>query len=578
MLSLAHHLSHLAVLLMVLAVATAALTGWGRIGARGLGLAAIELPLFTLLPWLGFSLLLPLAALLHFIFPMNLWMSLALGGIGLAGLWLPGVPIARDHHALERLLRIHWMAVTLAVVMLLAWCSRSMTVPDNHDTGLYHLTSIRWLNEYPLVPGLGNVQGRLAFNQSYFFFPALLNLAPYWWHGAGAGSVLLLALTAATTLEAGWRGWVARPWSFWLLLAVATYAGNLSAPTPDSPAALLQVVVFLLLLRLLATRERPDEAFDACQAGVLLLCVCMPTIKLSAAFFALASILVAAGCRLDRLASRRTLWLKAIAWCCLVALVHVARGYFLSGAPLYPVKLGALWSLDWTVSAEMFEGEARWIYEAARNPNYATEPIRHGWRWLGPWLHGFPRGTAALFGAALLCALADALLALRGSQRPSPVLRSPLYWLYLPLLGATVFWFFAAPDPRFLGLVPALLLFLAAMMLLRRLRLQFPATALSMPRSTPVRRGAFAACLLLVLLKLAGPRMMSVSGWHPLPVVTGPMRQTDSGLVVLVPTEDPYCWYAPLPCTPYFNPALRLRGDPQRGLAAGFSVQPTTRP
>ena len=51
-------------------------------------------------------------------------------------------------------------------------------------------------------------------------------------------------------------------------------------------------------------------------------------------------------------------------------------------------------------------------------------------------------------------------------------------------------------------------------------------------------------------------------------------RTLPSGLVVNVPSNETLCcWNAPLPCTPYPNPALRLR-DPGN-LEAGFRIDPT---
>jgi hypothetical protein len=47
----------------------------------------------------------------------------------------------------------------------------------------------------------------------------------------------------------------------------------------------------------------------------------------------------------------------------------------------------------------------------------------------------------------------------------------------------------------------------------------------------------------------------------PLPRPAIVVRHTLSGLAVYVPTEGQQCWDAPLPCTPYFDPSLRLRDE-----------------
>jgi hypothetical protein len=76
-----------------------------------------------------------------------------------------------------------------------------MEAPGSYDSGLYHFGSIKWLNEAPLIPGLANVHMRFGFNQSYFGFLALSNLAPYWNKGYAAGGLFILLLTALTIFQ-----------------------------------------------------------------------------------------------------------------------------------------------------------------------------------------------------------------------------------------------------------------------------------------------------------------------------------------------------------------------------------------
>ena len=45
-----------------------------------------------------------------------------------------------------------------------------------HDTGLYHAQNIKWIQEYAVVPGLGNVHGRFAFNSMFFPVSALFSI------------------------------------------------------------------------------------------------------------------------------------------------------------------------------------------------------------------------------------------------------------------------------------------------------------------------------------------------------------------------------------------------------------------
>ena len=65
----------------------------------------------------------------------------------------------------------------------------------------------------------------------------------------------------------------------------------------------------------------------------------------------------------------------------------------------------------------------------------------------------------------------------------------------------------------------------------------------------------------------------SDAGYHPAPPVAVRVVRTASGLKVNVPLDTEDCWTSSLPCTPYLNPALRLRRD--NDLRWGFTVTAT---
>ena len=46
----------------------------------------------------------------------------------------------------------------------------------NYDSGLYHVQTIKWIQNFPVIPGLGNFHGRFAFNSMYFPISAAFSL------------------------------------------------------------------------------------------------------------------------------------------------------------------------------------------------------------------------------------------------------------------------------------------------------------------------------------------------------------------------------------------------------------------
>src|SRR5665647_90958 len=53
--------------------------------------------------------------------------------------------------------------VLMAVVQNITWL----------DTQAYHVQNIQWIKKYPVVPGLGNLHDRFAFNSMFFVISAL---------------------------------------------------------------------------------------------------------------------------------------------------------------------------------------------------------------------------------------------------------------------------------------------------------------------------------------------------------------------------------------------------------------------
>ena len=67
------------------------------------------------------------------------------------------------------------MLVILFLFLLFAYGTSRGII--HYDTGLYHAQSIRWLEEYGVVKGLGNLHCRLAYNSSSFALSALYSMS-----------------------------------------------------------------------------------------------------------------------------------------------------------------------------------------------------------------------------------------------------------------------------------------------------------------------------------------------------------------------------------------------------------------
>nr|MBX2874343.1 hypothetical protein [Saprospiraceae bacterium] len=64
-----------------------------------------------------------------------------------------------------------WLKLSFGMVALAALSAAFIEVAET-DTWFYHAQSMQWIKEFGVVPGLGNVHGRFAFNSNYFVISA----------------------------------------------------------------------------------------------------------------------------------------------------------------------------------------------------------------------------------------------------------------------------------------------------------------------------------------------------------------------------------------------------------------------
>jgi hypothetical protein len=523
--------------------------GWGAATARLLRLTA---PDAMTLVWLGWAATVLIFQILHCAIPLNAFAAVPVFVAGIVFAAVRGV----DRRAL----------LFLFFLPIAAWiASRSMLAPTVYDAGLYHLNTIRWINTFPIVPGLGNLHGRLAFNQSYFSWTAALNVVP---HGSRMGNGFLFLLTIATFVArlgpVGVRPsllWKSHPFEFLpslfalpILGHLALTSPGLASPTPDLPSELLQLVLFVTLAAVLRRWLLGEEASNDDVALLAILGATAITMKLSNVAFAVIVVTMA------RHFSRRVLLFVAA-----VLVVWMARGYVTSGAPLYPSTLGAI-AFDWAVPRTEVAQMATLIRGWARQPNPHWRAVFDHGAWIPGWLGRIRSETVTVTGPLVLgaCLVVLALgVALFRKARLNELL------LLAPVIVGLAYWFLTAPDPRFAHALFFCFAIAAALIFLG-----------SVQPLTSSRAFAIILCAVLALTyrglarqairERATLAQISVDGWQPLPTARLIARTTTSGLPILTPAKGDQCWDAPLPCTPYFRADLRER-VPGR-LASGFTV------
>lgn len=572
---LARHIYDLLGLISVLALMVFVLAGWGRLALRWIGLPNSS-TINTLEMWIGFSLIVGLVELFHLMFPVDWRMGLAIATIGISGTIMFDQNAWQHSYANAKQFGLnHPLVVLISLVGLVGFCSAAMLAPHIYDQGLYYYTTLKWFNTFPIVPGLGNLHGRLAFNQSYFSFVALLNMAPLWGRGYAASGLFLLFLTYASVLEAKLHKLRGGMWLLVMIfLALGSVTKQLPFQSPDRIFTFLQVIIFLLLMRMLLDKQLQDKQLETISrdsVALLFLCLTAYTIKLSATVYAFMSIMIVFPQLTTVFTKHRNVVIKTLLVCVVIAGVHLLRGYILSGAPLYPSTFAA-WGFDWAIPIEEVKHEAHLTFSFAKETQSPES-----WEWFLPWLrHREPFLMPIAF--ALLISLIDLGLVLLNWTKSR---MSKLYLLHLPLLSTLVFWVVTAPLPRFIELIPILMLILSGWLLICRLQeLGFrylPNWLMSLDKSivSGFLRVFLVVAVAFMTIKLVVMKKHTFSGWQDIPSVPTEVRTTQSGLKVNVPSTSELCWDESLPCTPYFNENLRLRTDTKNpnDLSFGFSVK-----
>lgn len=556
-------LTDLALLWLVVLVAMLTLFGWGNLIWQILGTGAPKRAK-VMTVWLGFCSVLLTLESVHLMFSIDWKVSLSVAAIGLAG--LRGTQVSFNRLALTDVSR--WLRDRIPYLIVLAlafcfWSLRATEVPIAFDAGLYHFASIRWLNEEPIVPGLANLHWRLALNQSYFGFVALLNIAPFWERGYAAAGLLLLVLTTATLFQVAGRSKAV--WRYVLLgllfLFVNQLSGVTSNPSPDFVVALIEVVIFLYLFDLIS-RQRYISANSGCHIALLIvLSVSLVTVKLSGTAFAAASFILALYYALRHRIQHQRMLVRLLLLACLVVAIHVGRNILLSGAPLFPSAVGGLWGLFWAIPQAIAQFETALIYSWARTPGISGL-MTDQWstlEWLRGWLTQQPLSWRITFVLASLFSCVN-IYALIGVNKAKQT--AQLYLLYMPIVSGFAFWLVAAPDIRFLGAVNALYLALALCLFMQGLSL----TKIGKRIEALTSRCEFAPNLIpllgififmLMLVRWAVIQPVSLVGWRPLPQSETKTIATAWGLQVNVPKEGAQCWNAPTPCADTVYGSLR---------------------
>lgn len=511
--------------------------------------------------WLGWSFSILFFSLINLVVPINLYSSFLFFLFGI---------LFFTKNIKELLSRLTLKKSLLPVIFTILIAIIAMQLPYCYDTGLYHLNSIRWLNEYPHIIGIGNLHHRLGFNQLFFTYIAHLNFHPlfnnYAFHVANGylfvllGIQLLLNKNAISVILFAAMFFVPMP-IYWL-----------ASSSPDLSSTVLQLTAFYYFIKLL--REKScSEKRETYIAFIAVIAAVSTVIKLSNAAFSiglgLTSYLLVK--RSDSKVFFGGRLIKAFTFITILLVIWLCRGYMGTGYPLFPTGIGRA-SVDWALPEKLTQIAEERIYCFARLRSYEFDsPLLKDYKWIRPWLEnivydieGNFEGIASVsFVCISLACFAIWLIKafFKTNQKENSFI---LFSLWTAQLLSIIFWFFTAPDIRFAnGLF--ITFFLTGTLLVKSVY-----SNLSLPQ---MGKNLLLLLSFLFYTLLIGFYVSSdlfyLRGIIRLPKVPMTEKVTDSGLKLLTPQFKDQCWDSDIPATPEYDPKISLRGE---SIITGFKM------
>ena len=423
------------------------------------------------------------------------------------------------------------------------------------DEGGYHLPLIRWIEHFPVVPGIANAY----FSMGWLFSGGLYDVNSF------------LFIIFGYAFISGFNRFVKNDFRYLL-------------------SGLVQVGALVFLFRAYLTTM--DADFIYLYGSIYLLIIFMQKIETGTlakadfaalVFMSLFTFIITnkfiVGLLVPLPIWLLFLWLKnrhflfsgsLIITCVAMVGVWVLRNYYLSGYLVYPLFFIDIFPVDWKVPRTLAMGQYHYVLEYAKME--ITQPFNEYFNHNYTWKAWFPVWFERVWGLAvgkviiLLTPLSILLILYHSLSIPKEGRQRSYIILLLFLLMATLVWLLRAPAIRFAWgwLLPMYVISLG--LLLQKWLLKHQV----------LFKMALLALLFTSLMRSSIASVIEfpdiTKHWlYPTPVEIGNMHTTISwNENELKISEDNFCRGLQPPCLPrYYHPALRLRGEK---ITDGFKI------
>ena len=291
--------------------------------------------------------------------------------------------------------------IAVLVGGILLWVSSGST--SLYDTYLYHAQAIRWVEEYGVVKGLGNLHNRFAYNSAFFCLQALFS-----WrftlnrslHSLNCLVAAIFIVYSMSTLSV-WKKETLKISDFLKLALMIYFMGDevlrsLSAPGSD---VMTQGLVLYIAAKWAELREKKEP--EIMKYGELCVFVVWAvTIKLSSGGMILLAVYPAVMLLKEK---RFREIFKLLTSGIVVILPFLVRNVIISGYLLYPYSAIDLFDVDWKMPASLVDFDKMEIMAWGRGMK-SIELYNAGFKqWFPVWYLTLNVWYKFLFGVNIIC-------------------------------------------------------------------------------------------------------------------------------------------------------------------------------
>ena len=327
----------------------------------------------------------------------------------------------------------------------------------HYDTGLYHAQSIRWIEEYGVVPGLGNLHVRLAYNSAAFALSALYSFAFLGNQSYHCCVGLLALLLLYTCMESISHKRICKPTLSGLVRLLAVYYLLNIYDEMISPASdyFMMIMVFYIVIRWLELLENKEQSYLP-YALLSVMCVSVITIKLSGAMILLLVIKPAVMMVREKRVREILMFLGLGT---VTVLPFLIRNVIISGWLVYPFSSIDLFSFDFKIprgvvlyDAKEIRAYGKGIYDPARYEEAIT-------KWLPDWFKSLGAVDKGFFLLAIISCIMLVILGIYAWKRKKEIV--DFLHIFAVMEACFIFWLMSAPLIRygcvFLWIFPTLI-------------------------------------------------------------------------------------------------------------------------